>query len=64
MLAQSERWRGVDSHAGSDSLLDEYASGSADFADYLILSLARAEGSKTLLTFDRRLLRTAGCEAP
>ncbi|HSN99866.1 MAG TPA: type II toxin-antitoxin system VapC family toxin [Candidatus Nanopelagicales bacterium] len=44
--------------------IDEYASGSADFADYLILSLARAEGSKTLLTFDRRLLRTAGCEAP
>ena len=44
--------------------VEAYAKGSADFADYLIMSLARAEGCKTLLTFDQRLLKTPGCEAP
>lgn len=44
--------------------IEAYAKGSADFSDYLILSLARADGCETLLTFDRRLLRIAGCEAP
>ena len=44
--------------------VNEYAKGTADFADYLILSLTRAEGSTTLLTFDRRLLKTPGCEVP
>ncbi|KYF89051.1 hypothetical protein BE20_02475 [Sorangium cellulosum] len=44
--------------------LESYAKGSADFADYLIWSLAQAEGSTTLLTFDRRLLQHPGCEAP
>jgi len=44
--------------------IDEYAKGSADFADYLIGSLAPVEGSKTLLTLDRRLLRNPWCEAP
>ncbi|WP_434044946.1 MULTISPECIES: PIN domain-containing protein [Sorangium] len=44
--------------------IEAYANGSADFADHLILSLAQGEGSATLLTFDRRLLKHPGCEAP
>lgn len=41
-----------------------FEKGAADFADYLILGLARAEGASALLTFDKRLLKTAGCELP
>lgn len=44
--------------------IDAYSTGAADFADYLILSLARSGGCETLLTFDRRLLQCDGCEAP
>lgn len=44
--------------------IEAYEKGSADFADYLILHLGRAEGCTTLLTFDRRLSRAEGCEAP
>ncbi|WP_437958271.1 type II toxin-antitoxin system VapC family toxin [Sorangium sp. So ce119] len=44
--------------------IDAYARGSADLADHLILSLAQGEGCTTLLTFDRRLLKHPGCEAP
>jgi predicted nucleic-acid-binding protein len=44
--------------------IEAYEKGAADFADYLILSLARSEGCSTLLTFDRRLSKTRGCEAP
>lgn len=44
--------------------VDEYAKGTADFAYYLILSLTQAEGSTTLLTFDRRLLKHPRCEIP
>jgi len=44
--------------------LTAYEHGRADFSDYLILELARAEGCTKLLTFDRRLLREPACEAP
>lgn len=44
--------------------ITEYEKGPADFADYLILSSARAEGCSKLLTFDRKLLKNAACEAP
>ena len=42
----------------------EYEKGRADFADYLIVELARAEGCTKVLTFDRRLLRHPDCETP
>ncbi|MBK6514455.1 MAG: PIN domain-containing protein [Polyangiaceae bacterium] len=45
----------------SDRALRE---GRGRFADYLILGLARAEGASALLTFDKRLLKTAGCQLP
>ena len=41
-----------------------FEKGAADFADYLILALGQAEGASVLLTFDKRLLKTAGCELP
>jgi predicted nucleic-acid-binding protein len=44
--------------------IEGYERGPADFSDYLILALAQAEGCTTLLTFDRRLLKSPGCEAP
>jgi predicted nucleic-acid-binding protein len=44
--------------------LAEYENGPGDFSDYLILELARAEGFTKLLTFDKRLLKNAACEAP
>jgi predicted nucleic-acid-binding protein len=44
--------------------LEIYENGSADFADYLILALAQAEGCTTLITFDRRLLRLPDCQMP
>lgn len=44
--------------------LAAYEKGPGDFSDYLILELARAEGSTKLLTFDKRLLKNPACEAP
>jgi predicted nucleic-acid-binding protein len=44
--------------------VDRYSAGGADFSDYLILTLAKAAGASTLLTFDRRLLRHSSCRAP
>ncbi len=44
--------------------IDAYERGTAEFSDYLILALARADGCSTLLTFDRRLQKAKGCEAP
>lgn len=44
--------------------LDAYAGGTADFPDYLILTLARSAGATTLLTFDRRLLKHEACRRP
>lgn len=43
--------------------LDAYAKGSADFADYVILTATRRAGCRTLLTFDRRLGRERGASA-
>lgn len=43
--------------------LQEYREGSADFADYLILSESRAKGAE-LLSFDKRLLKSAGTRSP
>jgi predicted nucleic-acid-binding protein len=46
------------------SAITAYEHGAADFADYLIIALGRAEGATTFLTFDRRMHREADCEAP
>lgn len=46
------------------SALDMYEKGSADFADYLILALARSAGCPTLLTFDRNLVKSSGVQRP
>ena len=46
-----------------DSALHDYRSGSADFADYLILAESRAQAA-SLLTYDKRLLKAAGTLAP
>ena len=43
--------------------LQGYREGGADFSDYLILAESRASGAE-LLTFDRRLLKSAGTRAP
>jgi predicted nucleic-acid-binding protein len=43
--------------------LTEYRRGSADFADYLILAESRSMAAK-LLTFDKRLQKSEGVEAP
>jgi predicted nucleic-acid-binding protein len=42
----------------------EYEKGPADFSDYLVVELARAEGYDKVLTFDQRLLRHPACEEP
>lgn len=44
--------------------LEMFEQGPADFADYLILALARTDGCTMLLTFDRRLLEHPECQAP
>lgn len=41
-----------------------YAAGPADFADYLVLAQAQAEGCTSVLTFDRALLKRPDCERP
>ena len=43
--------------------LDAYLNGSADFADYVILTTTRRAGCRALLTFDRRLGKEAGVSA-
>jgi predicted nucleic-acid-binding protein len=42
-----------------EAAIDEYESGKAQLADYLILGVARA-ASETLLTFDKKLGRSPG----
>jgi predicted nucleic-acid-binding protein len=42
-----------------EAALDEYESGKAQLADYLIVGVARV-ASDTLLTFDKKLARSAG----
>jgi predicted nucleic-acid-binding protein len=44
--------------------LDMFEEGPADFADYLLLSIARSNGCTTLLTFDRNLMKSSGVERP
>ncbi|HEX8795373.1 MAG TPA: type II toxin-antitoxin system VapC family toxin [Polyangiaceae bacterium] len=44
--------------------LDAYEKGPANLADYLILELGRTEGCRSLLTFDRRLLKNPTCQSP
>lgn len=46
-----------------EAALDEFRTGSADFSDYLVLAESRRQKSK-LLTFDKRLLKSAGTQAP
>ena len=59
------RTRGVvvDEAERVQEALDAYATGSADFADYVILAGTRRAGCKALLTFDRRLGRERGVSA-
>lgn len=44
--------------------LDAYAEGPADFSDYLLVARSRSAGAKTVLTFDRALLKHPACEKP
>jgi predicted nucleic-acid-binding protein len=44
--------------------LEASRTGKAGFADYVVLATSRAHGAGKLLTFDRKLLRHAGCEKP
>lgn len=37
-----------------------YEDGPADFSDYLILQIARQEGCDSVLTFDRKALKSGG----
>ncbi len=54
----------VSERAAVVSALASFEKGNADFADYLILQLGRAEGASALLTFDKRFLKSPGCELP
>ena len=42
--------------------LDDFKEGPADFADYLALRLSKALGARHLMTFDRKLAKSAGAE--
>ena len=44
--------------------LSAFRKGGPGFADHLLLAVARARRAIPLLTFDRKLLRQAGCEKP
>lgn len=59
------RTRGVvvDEAERVQEALDAYATGAADFADYVIVAGTRRAGCKALLTFDRRLGRERGVSA-
>lgn len=46
-----------------EAALEEFRRGGADFADYLVLAESRSQKTK-LLTFDKRLLKSAGTQAP
>lgn len=53
----------LQNRAQFEMALTEYGAGNADFADYLILAESRAKNMK-LLTFDKRLQKSTGVEAP
>lgn len=42
--------------------LEAFKAGPAGFADYLTLSLSRAQGARVLLTLDRKLAKAPGTE--
>jgi predicted nucleic-acid-binding protein len=44
--------------------LEAYATGPANFSDYLLVALATNAGAQRVLTFDRKLLRDPACEKP
>jgi predicted nucleic-acid-binding protein len=44
--------------------LKQYETGPADFSDYLIGAIAKQEGYNTVLTFDKKALKSAGFESP
>lgn len=44
--------------------LSWYATGPADFADYLIVASAQGEGCTGVITFDRALLKHPDCSRP
>lgn len=52
----------LQNEASFESALAQYETGSADFADYLILAEARSAGYP-LITFDKRLQRAEGVQA-
>ena len=58
----------VEEHALAWAALQDYAAGSADYADHIIVRLNRARGCRSTFTFDRRAARhpeftllTEGC---
>ena len=52
----------LDRAAEVQAALDDFKGGPADFADYLALHQARLLGARKLLTFDRKLAKSAGAE--
>lgn len=50
----------VDRRREVEAALARFEKGGADFADYLIGEIARAEGARTTMTFDRALRREPG----
>lgn len=46
-----------------EAALQEFRDGNADFSDYLVLAESRAQKAR-LLTFDKRLLKAPGTQAP
>lgn len=47
-----------------EEALAAFRSSPAGFSDHLVLAAARRRGALPLLTFDRKLLKQAGCERP
>jgi len=52
----------LDRAVEAQAALDDFKAGPADFADYLALHQARSLGARKLLTFDRKLAKSAGAE--
>ncbi len=55
-----ERRFAIDRRREVELALARFEKGSGDFADYLIGEIARAEGARTTMTFDRALRREPG----
>jgi predicted nucleic-acid-binding protein len=49
----------VDDRDATEAAIEEWRTGKADFADYLIGALARERGARTTMTFDRKAAETA-----